>query len=413
MSVASNSTTYAAFANVEFRFFLAMRMCITLAIQMQAVVVAWQVFELSHKDPLALGLIGLAEAIPYLSMALFAGYWVDVMSRRLILIRGLSVLFATALLLWLFSLPALSNWVANPLYIIFTLIFLTGLARSFIAPAHFAILTQIVKPEELPSAIAWNSTNWQVAAVCGPALGGLLYGWVGLSATYFIQFILIGLAFFFCLLIRPKPVPPAEPHESMFAKIQEGLQFVFGNTLILASISLDLFAVLFGGAVALLPAFADTILHVGAQGLGFLRAAPAMGAVAMAIVLAYYPVKKQAGVVLLACVAGFGLCIIGFGLSTSFWLSMAMLFLSGVFDSVSVVIRSVILQHHTPENMKGRVSAVNNIFIGSSNEIGAFESGVAAKLLGLVPSVVFGGCMTLLVVGITHWKATALRKLNL
>ncbi|MCU0444461.1 MAG: MFS transporter [Microscillaceae bacterium] len=403
---------YLALHNIEFRYYLLMRMCGTLAIQMQAVVVAWQVFELTNQDPLALGLIGLTEAVPAILIALYAGHLVDSMSRQKIILRALGLLIGASAILGFFTLH-ISKWlVGSPILPIFGVIFLTGLARGFLAPAFFAWLTQIVRKEELPNAIAWNSTNWQVAAVAGPALGGVLYGYWGVGFTYLVQFVLMSGAFIFAWLIRRKPLPEHKAGEKLRERLFSGIRFVFGHQVILAAISLDLFAVLFGGAVALLPAFSAQILKAGPEGLGVLRAAQSLGSVPSALLLAYFPIRRHTGKILLTCVAGFGGCMILFAMSKYFWLSFFWLFLSGVFDSVSVVIRSNILQTYTPENMKGRVSAVNSIFISSSNEIGAFESGLAARLLGLIPSVIFGGVMTLLIVGFTAVKARKLRDLD-
>jgi MFS family permease len=403
---------YLALRNREFRYYLLMRMCGTLAIQMQAVVVAWQIFELTDQDPLALGLIGLTEAVPSILIALYAGHLVDAMSRRKIILRAMSLLILASAILCFFTLPIAKNLINSPVLPIFGVIFLTGLGRGFLAPAFFAWLTQIVKKEELPNAIAWNSTNWQVAAVAGPALGGLLYGYFGATFTYALQVILLSGAFMFAWLIKPKSVPIRKEGEGLRERLFSGIKFVFSNQVILGAISLDLFAVLFGGAVALLPAFAAQVLATGPEGLGILRAAQSLGSIPSALLLAYFPIRRNTGKILLVCVAGFGACMILFAISTYFWLSFFWLFLSGVFDSVSVVIRSNILQTFTPEDMKGRVSAVNSIFISSSNEIGAFESGVAARLLGLIPSVIFGGGMTLLIVGFTAWQAKKLRNLD-
>lgn len=407
----TKSDPYLALRNPEFRLFLALRLCGTLAIQMQATIVAWQIFELTGKDPFALGLIGLTEAIPAILIALYAGHLVDSMSRRTIILRAMSILVFSSGFLLLFSFDFIQKKVGSAVLPIFGVIFLTGLARGFLAPAFFAFLTQIVKKEEMPNAIAWNSTNWQIAAVAGPALGGLSYGFLGLSITYFIQTLLFIAAFIFAWLIKAKPKPEVNPEESLRERLFSGLHFVFKHQIILSAISLDLFAVLFGGAVALLPAFAADILYVGPEGLGFLRSAQSLGAIPAAICLAYYPIRSNMGKILLYAVAGFGVCMILFAFSTNFWLSFLLLILSGAFDSVSVVIRSNLIQTYTPENMKGRVSAVNSIFISSSNEIGAFESGLAAKLLGVVPSVVFGGSMTLLVVGLIAFYAKKLRRL--
>ena len=273
-------------------------------------------------------------------------------------------------------------------------------------------MPQLVPRELYQNAISWNSTLWEMASIGGPPIGGLIYGFFGITAAYTIDATLMFLGVTLALLVADRPLPSITDEQGMVDKIKAGLHFVFQNKIILSAISLDLFAVLFGGAVALLPIFADQILDVGKIGLGFLRSAPGIGAVLTALYLTYHPIKKSMGRILLYSVAGFGLCMIFFAVSRNFWLSMGILAMSGAFDCVSVIVRGTLLQTLTPENMKGRVSAVNNIFIGSSNEIGAFESGVAARLLKVVPSVIFGGVMTLLVVGVTAWKAPSLRKLE-
>ncbi|HRH83957.1 MAG TPA: MFS transporter, partial [Bacteroidia bacterium] len=301
----------------------------------------------------------------------------------------------------------ISTW---PIYLT---IFLIGLARGFHAPTQAAFWGQLVPKEHYVNASTWNSSLWQVAAVIGPAMGGFFYGWIGVFYSSLVVCAFIIATMICYLLIKDRYVDYHNKTESVLQSLKTGVNFVFKNQFIISAISLDLFAVLFGGAVALLPVFADQVLHVGAEGLGLLRAAPAVGSVVMAIYLAFHPPRKDAGYKMLASVAGFGLCMIGFALSSSFILSLLLLFMSGVFDNVSVVIRSTVIQSFTPDEMKGRVSAVNSIFVGSSNELGAFESGVMAKLMGLIPSVLFGGGMTLLVVIITFLKAKKLKELNL
>jgi MFS family permease len=294
---------------------------------------------------------------------------------------------------------------------IYAVIFVSGIARGFFSPALFSFMPQLIPRELYSNAITWNSTLWETAAIAGPAVGGILYGF-GVHIAYTVDVLLMVGGLSLALMVRNKPLPEITGEEGVGEKIKAGLQFVFNNKLILSAISLDLFAVLFGGAVALLPIFADQILHVGATGLGILRAAPSIGALLMAFYITHNPIRRNTGKTLLYCVAGFGICMICFAISTNFWLSLAVLIVSGSFDCVSVIIRGTLLQTLTPENMKGRVSAVNHIFIGSSNEIGMFESGVAAKLMGTVRSVIFGGCMTLIVVGIIAKKSKSLRKLQ-
>jgi predicted MFS family arabinose efflux permease len=273
-------------------------------------------------------------------------------------------------------------------------------------------MPQLVPRELYQNAITWNSTLWEAASITGPAVGGLIYGFFGITAAYTldVSLILCGLVLIF--YIEKKPLPPATEEQGVREKIQAGLKFVFSNKLILGAISLDLFAVLFGGAVALLPIFADKILHTGPAGLGFLRCAPSIGAVITAFYITHNPIRRNMGKKLLWAVAGFGACMICFAISKNFWLSLSLLVISGMFDCISVIIRGTLMQTLTPENMKGRVSAVNYIFIGSSNEIGMFESGVMARVMGVVPSVIFGGCMTIGVVAVTAWVGKSLRRLQ-
>lgn len=396
----------------DFRRFLSLRMCLTLATQIEAMVVGWQIYQITH-DPLSLGLIGLAEAIPAIAVSLYAGHLADMVNRRKIIVICQAILVVSSLLLFGLTLNAFKGLLSTTILPIYALIFVTGLARGFIGPAIFSFMPQLVDKKLFSNAVTWSSTNWQLGAIIGPALGGVLLSLIGLTYTYLVQSVLMCLSLVFALLIASRPLPESTEKPAMKERLVAGIKFVFGNQPILSAISLDLFAVLFGGAVALLPAFQKDILHVDELGLGIMRSAPAVGSVLMAIVLAYKPMNYHAGRKMLFCVAGFGLCMIGFGLSRSFWLSVALLFMSGVFDFVSVIIRSTMLQVLTPENMKGRVSAVNNIFVGSSNEIGAFESGFTARLMGTAASVVFGGTMTLVVVAVTAWKAKSLRNLHI
>ena len=402
---------YAALRITEYRRFISARVCITIAIQIQAVVVGWQVYELT-KDPLSLGLIGLAEAVPSILVSLYAGHIADIVQRKKIIVITVAALLFCSAALFLFTTDPgafVFRWGVVPIY---SIIFISGIARGFLSPAVFSFMPQLVPRELYQNAITWNSTLWEAASITGPALGGLIYGFFGITAAYALDVALVLVGLILILNIARKPLPPATDEQGVADKIKAGLKFVFNNKLILGAISLDLFAVLFGGAVALLPIFADKILHVGAAGLGFLRCAPSIGAVIMAFYITHYPIKRNMGKILLWSVGGFGACMICFAVSENFWLSIGLLVISGMFDCISVIIRGTLMQTLTPENMKGRVSAVNNIFIGSSNEIGMFESGVAARLLGTVPSVIFGGCMTIGVVSITAWLGKSLRKLQ-
>jgi MFS family permease len=402
---------YAALKIPDFRNFILARLCVTLAIQIQATVVGWQVYEITG-EPFSLGLIGLAEAIPAISVSLYAGHVADIVDRKKIIVAAVSILLVSATALFFFTLEPGRFLLQFGVIPIYTVIFCTGLARGFLSPANFSFMPQLVPRPLYTNAVSLNSTFWEAASIGGPLLAGLLYGFIGISASYLADTLLVaaGLAFYFS--IPNKPVPPASAEQGVIEKIAAGLRFVFNNQIVLSAISLDLFAVLFGGAVALLPVFAKEILHVGPEGLGLLRAASSIGAVTTAVLITHYPLKKHMGNILLLCVGGYGLCMIAFGLSTNFWLSVGVLMMSGAFDAVSVIVRGTLIQTLTPENMKGRVAAVNSMFVGSSNEIGAFESGTAARFMGVVTSVVFGGCMTLLVVSITGWKAKKLRQLD-
>ena len=396
----------------EFRLFVLARLVITIALQIEAVIIGWQIFKITN-DTLSLGLIGLSEAVPSILVALYAGHFADITNRKRIIQVTVFILLLCSLSLAFLAMDSNAGLLQRTTFPLYLVIFLSGVARGFLYPANFAFMPQLIERKDYPRAISWSSAAWQTGAVAGPAISGLIYALCDFRNTYIVVAGLVFIAFILYTLIPSKPIPPYNPDLSMKEKIKEGLRFVAGNQVILGAITLDLFAVLFGGAVALLPAFAKDILFVGAEGLGFLRAAPAIGAIIMAIYLAYKPMQHNAGKKLLWSVAGFGLCMIAFALSENFYLSCALLVLSGIFDSVSVIIRSTLIQTLTPDNMKGRVSAVNNIFIGSSNEIGAFESGVAARLMRTVPSVIFGGCMTLLVVSITAGTAKQLRRLHL
>jgi MFS family permease len=402
---------YAALKVPDYRRFLAMRMMTTLAVQIMSVSVGYFVYDLTN-DPLMLGLIGLTEAVPAIGVSLYAGHQADKRNRRSILIVCILLLMLCSAALLGLALQRHHLDKTMLLGGIYGVIFVTGLARGFFSPTNFAFLPQLIDRRLLPNAITWNASTWEVASITGLGLGGLLYGFFGVGAAFGTMTVLCLLALGFVLQIAPRPVPPADHTEPALTRIREGLNFVFSNRIIVGAIALDLFAVLFGGAVALLPVFAKDILKVGPEGLGVLRAAMSLGAISMAFFIAHRPLGRHAGRQMLLCVAGFGLCIIGFGLSRWFWLSFLCLFMAGVFDEVSVFVRSSLLQHLTPDHMKGRVSSVNSMFITSSNEIGAFESGLAARLLGTVPSVLFGGIMTLLVVAITWWKVPQLRKMD-
>lgn len=392
----------------DFRRFLAAHFTTTLGIQIQGVVVAWQMYLDTH-DPLSLGLIGLAEALPNIASSLFGGHVADRMDRRKLALIGTVVLLLCALALAVLAgLP--QEAVRYRILGAYAVIAVSGVARAFLQPARTALAAAMVPRELQANAVAWRSTAWQLGAVVGPALGGILNAWIGASASQLVNAALIATAFVALASIRYRSVPAAATsNEPMLESLKAGVRYLRGQQILLGAMTLDLFSVLFGGAVALLPIFAAEILHVGAWGLGLLRSAPALGAVLMSLWLAWRPPMQQAGRALFRCIAAFAVFTIIFGLSRSLWLSFAALALSGAVDMVSVVIRSTLLQLLVPDHLMGRVTSVNAIFIGSSNEIGSFESGVTAKLFGAVPAVLLGGGLTLAVVGVTAKLAPELR----
>ena len=405
---AAAASRAAPLRNRNFRALLGYRICTILSYQMVAVTVGWHVYELT-RNPWMLGLIGLAEVLPYFCVAPFAGYLVDHLRRRRLGMVACAGLAVTPLLL----VAITQGWLGDGVWKIYAAIVLTGAVRSFLGPVYNALFARVLPREQFVHGASLGSIVFQSAMVLGPAIGGLLVGWAGMSVAY-------GLAAGFALLAvlalaRMQVTEPAPQLQRgpVLASIAEGARFVFGHQILLGALALDMFAVLFGGAISLAPAFIREILDYGPEGLGILRAAPALGAVAMGIWLARRPIQRNAGRALLVAVACFGLCIIGFGLSKAFWLSAFFLLLSGMCDGVSVVLRSTIMQLATPDEMRGRVSSINGLFVGSSNELGAFYAGSMARLLGLVPAVVLGGFVTMSVVATTALKAPKLRKLDL
>lgn len=399
------------FSNHQFAFtkLLAFRLQMVLAYQMMAVVAGWHIYEITH-DPLALGLIGLAEVVPYFCSALFAGHAVDhYYSRRIFGILSAALLCLSALTLSAVSEALIDG---NITIWIYTSIALTGFARAFIAPSYNTLFAIIVPRKTFARGASVGSSIFQIGLIVGPAIGGLLVGFINKTAAYTLASALCVGAMIALYQLTVKE-PPAKESPPVFKSIAEGLHFVWGNQVVFGAQMLDMFAVLFGGAVALLPAFVQDIYQMGPEGLGILRASPAIGAILTSLWLTKHPINLHAGRWLLCAVAGFGLCMIAFAMSPYFWLSAFILMTAGAMDGISVVLRTTILQLATPDEMRGRVSAINGIFIGSSNELGAFESGVAARVLGLVPSVIFGGLMTLGVVGIIAKKNPTLRQLEL
>ncbi|WP_242134200.1 MFS transporter [Aestuariivivens marinum] len=405
---------YAALRIREFNIFLLVRFVLVFAWSMQFIVIEWQVYSLT-KDPLSLGIIGLLEIIPAFTMALFAGHIVDQKEKRNLLIICIAAFSLISLGLFLLTWDkVVSGWSTKAiLYCIYAFVFFGGFLRSFFGPTIFSLVALIVPKKIYPNAATWNSSTWQMAAVLGPAFGGVAIGWIGVHWSLCIIFGLVILSLIILIQIKRKPILNPKIGEPIVQSLKEGLSFVFKTKAILGAMTLDMVAVLFGGAIALLPVYAQDILKVGSEGFGILRAAPAVGAFITMLITAYIPISKNAGIKLLAAIFGFGVCIIVFGLSSVFWISLLALFFSGMTDGVSMVIRQTILQIKTPDDMRGRVSSVNSMFVGSSNELGAFESGLTAKLMGTVTAVVFGGTMTLITVITTGLVSPSFRKLDL
>ena len=404
---------FAAMRIAEYRNLMMGRFLFIMGLRMMGTLVGWWVYELTN-DPFAIGLIGLSEVIPAVSLSLYAGHVIDMSEKRKLLLRGVGLYFSCALLLLglstNYTTTQISNhWIAFSIYVI---IFLTGIFRAFTGPAFGTMVASIVPKEILQNATTWNQGIWLSASVIGHAMVGFLIAGLGNTASLSIICFLVLIGFGFMYQLKPKPALNEPGEKKTLDSVKEGLQFVFSTKEILGALSLDLFAVLFGGAVAMIPVFAKDILKVGVVGFGWLNAASDIGSIIIVVILTMFPLRKKQGKKLLLAVGGFGLCIIIFALSKIFWISFAVLLLSGILDGISVVVRGTILQLKTPAHMRGRVMSVNSMFINSSNEFGQFESGVAAKLLGVIPSVVFGGCMTLLVVAATWIKAPSLRKME-
>ena len=381
---------------------------------MQFIIIEWEVYNLT-KDPLSLGLIGLAEVIPAVSMALFAGHIVDQKEKKKLFVFAISAFLMIAVgYYFITSDYVYSTFSSNHILIgIYSLVFLGGFVRAFFGPIIFSLVALIVPKKIYPNAATWSSSTWQLAAVIGPAFAGFSIGWIGVNTSMACVLVSISLALILTIFIKKKPILNPKIGEPILQSLKAGLSFVYRTKAILVAITLDMVAVLFGGAIALLPIYAQDILEVGSEGFGVLRAAPAIGSVVIMFASAYIPLTKNAGKKLLIAIFVFGLSIIAFGVSSIFWLSVFALFIYGVTDGVSMIIRQTILQLKTPDEVRGRVASVNSIFIGSSNELGAFESGVAAKLIGTVPAVVFGGVMTILTVGFTALKFPKFTKLDL
>jgi MFS family permease len=402
---------YAALRVRDFRVLVLTRLVITIASMMEVVVVRYQIYGLT-RDPLPIGIAGLVEAIPALIISLFAGDIADRMERRklVILSRSALIISSGGLLALSFFMPAL--YPTTGIFPIYVMVFIAGAAQGFLNPAGFAYNSEVLPKELYANGAAWNTSTWQTGAILGPTIGGLIAGYFSISAAYVVDVSLTIISVISIFSIPRRPFTPKISDETRIHSLKAGWKFVFNRQPILGSISLDLFAVLFGGATAMLPVYASEIFHVGAEGLGLLQAAPSVGAVIVSVLFAHYRLRGNVGRQILLTVCAFGITIVFFAISRNIYISLALLVLYGATDSVSVIIRSTVIQLLTPNEMRGRVGAVNSMFIITSNEIGAFESGLTAKLLGLVPSVLIGGVMTLLTVGIVAAAAPKLRKLR-
>lgn len=407
------SDPFASVKVVEYRNLLIGRFIFIMGLRMMATLIGWWIYLLTN-DPFAIGLVGLSEVIPALSLALYAGHIIDQSEKRKLLLKGIVLYFLAAVTLVFISGKFVSShlshhWIAVCIYVV---IFCTGIFRAFTGPVFSAIIAYIVPRNDLQNATTWSQGTWLSASVTGHATGGFLIAIIGITGTLTSISFLILISLFFLFKLKPKPASVVKGVVRTWESVKEGLRFVYKTKELLSSLSLDLFAVLFGGAVALIPIYARDILKVGSEGFGILNGAADMGSILIVIILTIFPAKKKQGKKLLLAVGGFGICIIVFGISKIFLLSFAALMISGMLDGISVVVRGTITQLMTPDYMRGRVMSVNSMFVNSSNELGQFESGIMAKLMGTVPSVVFGGSMTLLVVILTWFKSPTLRKMQ-
>jgi MFS family permease len=391
-----------------FRTLLLYRIGATLSYQITMVAVGWHLYEITN-SVVSLGLIGLAELIPYFALALYSGHAVDHYSRKLIAALACLIHMGVALFLSAIAL----GWLTPPVPLIYCAVAFIGVGRALLRPSYQALFGQIIPRDQLTRYTAYASSAFQICVVAGPGLGGLMIGFAGLEWTYLLAAFCAAFGLYGITFIKVIQEKRGELSNHFLKSFLEGFHYVRKHELILSVMALDMFAVLFGGAVSILPAFVKEVLNAGPETLGILRAAPAAGAVITGIYLARRPILTESGKYLLLSVAGFGIAIIAFALSSNLWVCAFFLFISGCCDSVSVVIRGSIMQLTTPDHMRGRISAINGIFIGSSNELGALESGIAASLMGLVPSIIFGGAATILIVLLTYRLAPNLRNVNL
>jgi MFS family permease len=400
---------FLALRYAEFRYYLFSNFFVTVGLLIQEVIIGYELYRITH-DPLAIGMIGLAEAIPFILLSLFGGHYSDKLSKKYIMIWSLAFTMLASIVLFILSFSLLNVEHAEELkYVIWSVIFFIGICKAFFFPASTSIKAYLVPREAYANSSTWSSSSWQTGVIVGPGISGFLYVIFGFSGTLLFVIGIIFLSIIAVVLIKNR-APDEATEGTMLEKIKEGFSYVYKTKIILYSISLDMFSVMFGGVVAILPVFAEDILHVGAEGLGIMRAAPSIGAVLVLFVLSKYSPMKRAWRNLLWAVAGFGIATLVFAVSENFILSIAALFATGAFDSVSVVIRATLLQLLVPDNMRGRVNAINGIFLSSSNEVGAFESGLAAKIMGTVPSVILGGAVTMIIVTYIFFKSGDLLK---
>jgi len=407
------SDPFASVKVVEYRNLIIGRFGFIMGLRMMSTLIGWWIYLLTN-DPFAIGLVGLSEVIPALSLALYAGHVIDQSEKRRLLLKGVMLYFLASLCLVFISTKFTSSHLSKHgvAVCIYFVIFCTGIFRAFTGPVFSAVIAYIVPRNDLQNATTWSQGTWLSASVTGHATGGFLIAVAGITNTLVVICGLIAVSFIFLFKLKPKPAATVKGTVRTWESVKEGLRFVYKTKELFSSLSLDLFAVLFGGAVALIPIYARDILKVGSEGFGILNGAADLGSILIVIILTLFPAKKNQGKKFILAVGGFGLCIIVFGISKIFLVSFFALMISGMLDGISVVVRGTIMQLKTPDFMRGRVMSVNSMFVNSSNELGQFESGITAKLMGTVPAVVFGGSMTLLVVIYTWFKSPTLRKMQ-
>lgn len=394
----------------EFWHFISARLFFVLSMRMITTIVIYQVFHLANTY--MVGLVGLAEFVPAVLAALYSGHYIDRHNKKNILVWAYAFYFLCGITLAIISLTQLGLNVQLKVSIILIVVFCTGIIRSFAGPSANSMIPAIVPKINLPKAISYNSSTWLISSITGHAFGGLLIAGIGISNAYIVTAVSILIAILFALKLKPKLPSLTNTKEDVFTSIKQGFSYVYNNKNLLGVISLDLFAVLFGGAVAFIPEVAEKILRTGPIGYGFLNAAMDLGSLVSILILLWFPMKKKQGLKMMLAVAGFGICIVVFGFAKVYWLSFLALAVAGFFDGVSVVIRGTIAQLQTPDELRGRVASINLIFINSSNELGQFESGITSKYMGTIPAIIFGGVMSIGVVVFSWFKFPSLRKMK-